>query len=262
MSNKSILKFNDTLLFLDEKGHTSKSKIEYDKHKNLENLRELAKEMGKQKGFLLTEKPVTVVNKSFYNNLTEVVEQSFEMWKRIGYWDDNILFRSASYFTKQGLLSSNFSNSGLADAVCKIKELIKQAGNPDQILLHPVPSDKLFKEGFFATRCWMLDGVCEFEVGFGGIDQTYKLEQGECIVKGIIFNEPVIETVYGTLSEENKSVIERIGFGLHEFCLLAPGLVVPQIRQGNKPGVYEFKTFYLKELDKVVIEFIDYEVYK
>ncbi|MBP9759213.1 hypothetical protein KBD45_05955 [Candidatus Dojkabacteria bacterium] len=262
MRKTGLLKFNDTLLFLDEKGHTSKSKIEYDKHKNLEKLRKLASDIGKSKGFLLTEKPVTIINKCFYNNLVEVVEQSFEMWKRIGYWDDNILFRSASYFTKQGLLSNNFPNNGLADAVCQIKTLISEAGNPDQILLHPVPSDELFKGGFFATRCWMLDGVCEFEVGHGGIDQTFKLEQGECIVKGKIFNEPVLETVYGTLLEDKKNIIERIGYGLHEFCLLAPGLVAPKIKQGNKPVIYEFKSFYLKELDKVVIEFIDYEVYK
>lgn len=256
------IKFGDTLLFLDEQGHTPKSQIEYEKHKNLSKLRSLAKKNSRKYGYILTEKPVTIVNRSFFNKLDTVVRKSIEMWKKLNYWHDNILYRTGSYTKRQGLLSKNFPNKGVKKNCTTIKSLLKEANNPEQFLLHPLPSTQIFKTSFFATRCYMLNNICSFEIGYNGIEQTWQLEQAKNIIKGEIFNSVKLNISQGTITQEKKKVIKRIGHGLHQFCLLAPGLLVPKRDQGTKPIIYEFKTFYLKESDKLVIEFIDFEIFE
>ena len=81
MHTTGVLEFDDTLQFIDEKGHTPKSQGEYDKHKNLAKLREISKAEGDKHRYVLTEKPITIINKSFYDNLEEIVEQSLRCGK-------------------------------------------------------------------------------------------------------------------------------------------------------------------------------------
>jgi hypothetical protein len=125
-----------------------------------------------------------------------------------------------------------------------------------------LPSAEIFAKGFYAVRCYMLNGVCHFDIGFGGIDMTWALEQAQTIVKGSILNEPRLEVIQGNLDVVHTRIIERIAVGLQQFCLLAPGVVVPLRDQGTRPLIYEYKVFHLEETDKIIIEFIDFEIYK
>lgn len=257
-----VLEFGDTLLYLDENGHSDKSLTQYENHRNMDRLRGITKDICAKHDMLITEKPVTVVNKKHYDKLEEILKNTFAMWDDVGYWKDQILFRTGSFSTRQGLLSANFENLGVEDAKKQIEILLKKGGFPDQFLLHPVPSKQIFRDGFFATRCFFVDGVCHFELGFGNIDQTWQLEQADVLLSGTVVGDVEIKVLKGEMNEKMRAVVERIAIGLFHFCLNVQGVIVPPRQQGERPYIYEFKTFHIPENDKIVIEFIDYEIYR
>jgi hypothetical protein len=256
------LEFGDTLLYLDENGHSDKSLTQYENHRDMQRLRVLCASSLIGSDVVITEKPVTVVNKEHYNEIEEILERTFLMWQEVGYWSDQILFRTGSFSTRQGLLSANFENKNIAYVIKQIRELLKKGGYPDQFLLHPVPPKKIFREGFFATRCFFVDGVCSFELGFGNIEQTWQLEQADVLISGTTSGVTDIKVLKGEMADKMKAIVERIALGLFHFCLNAPGVIVPIRPQGERPYIYEFKTFHTPENNKIVIEFIDYEIYR
>jgi len=259
---KFVLDFGDTLLYLDKNGHSDKSLTQYENHRNMQRLRELCATSLTCIDVVVTEKPVTVVNKENYNNIEEILQRTFLMWEDVGYWSAQILFRTGSFSTRQGLLSANFENKNILYDIKQIRELLKKGGYPDQFLLHPVPSKKIFKEGFYATRCFFVDGICSFELGFGNIEQTWQLEQADVLISGTTSGNVELKVLKGEMTDKMKQIVERIAMGLFHFCLNAPGVIVPLRPQGERPYIYEFKTFHIPENDKIVIEFIDYEIYR
>lgn len=133
----------------------------------------------------LIRNPTTVVSRSNFSNLSEILQDSLNLWKQIDYpFIDELLIRTSNFeqttkFSLPNITIPLNPESIVDDVEANMEEL----NNPDQILLHPRLSNENLKKLMIGARFLSGSTKSIIDIGGKGIYHIYDLEKADSVYR-------------------------------------------------------------------------------
>ncbi|MBD3363472.1 hypothetical protein GF362_07190 [Candidatus Dojkabacteria bacterium] len=257
MVSEKILLKHGYIEFIDKNGLTPKSQKAKDKIKLLEhNFQDLLNPLS----IKIVTNPATIVSKSQFSNLKNIIKRTWENAKSIGYPFVEELFMRTSFFNSSTAFSMPLKQIPYSTPQKMAKIIYKQIqkfGYPDQIILHPRLSLTNLKKCMIAARFKLKASTLEAEIGHKGIRDINQLHKGKIHLSATLDSEFELKIEKGVPTDKEIEQYKKIILAGKIFLPFAEEMIIDETAK-HKEIVYEFRVQPYNEWLYMIFNDIEY----
>jgi hypothetical protein len=248
------------LEYIDERGYTPKAS-----RRRIIN-DGLTKVSGKVQNFIdsynviLKTNPATIVTDSHFNELTEILERSFKVWREVNYPFTELLLVRTDLWDRSIALSRPQLEIPFKDIKSAVNTILEEWQDcfPDQILIHPHPSADIKREKMIFAQIYAKPDMIIGHFGQGNIEQVRFITEADNQFQVKLSSGIEYKKYKGDFNEVlNREVVKRFMNASRFFLPFFYKYIIPK-ESRHRDISFEFQA--IEHEGKLFVIYCDYDL--